>query len=757
MSKKLIASIVIALLLVTQLVPVGASATTSDVRVVLEELNSLKVQHEAEVSSILGKIWEYAALENGGNGPVTAEKVYAGIRDSFDDSSLAWTDIVHEGTPVPSGDGKIEETSLIYIINKVLEHKSVIQGMYDSFKSTYQPFLADPVLKNVVRGLLSLDEDATDAEVYTAIMQHAGKVVTMDNNTGKFVRYGNAAKTILENIGITESVAQAVLGDHLATINGTIDRYAETLNGYIDQFKVADEDVIFALSIYGLYSAPVVVSPSPSPTTTPGGNPGGPGNAATPTPAPATDEKQLVENLNKAIDDIANEPDPAKALDKAISLISGAAAAMHELADKGLSIQSAIQALEKAANAALAKVNTVKVTSTVTAGKSTAVIDTAAANEMISKLDKIISTAKQLNAELAKASTDAKIEVVLNIKVDTGSETVTESSAQLPTTLLKAAAEKGIDKIAIDTGVASIAITPGAIAVGDQTSVTLSAAKVDKTSLSSEEQAAVGSNQVFEFKALAGTTSVTSFNKPVEIAVPYTLKSGESADKISVFFVNAQGQLENVIGAYDPATKTVTFSTPHFSKYIVKENKVIFSDLGKVEWARLNVESMAAKGIITGVPGGKFAPADSLTRAQFAALIVRTYKLEDAAAANTFSDVKAADWFYKPVMIAYKAGIVTGLTDGRFDPNGKVTREQMAAMVARALVKVKGKDLTADAGKYTAKFVDKGSISSFAANESNLVAKYGIMSGKPGDKFDPKGNASRVEAAVVMYRVFNVK
>ena len=243
----------------------------------------------------------------------------------------------------------------------------------------------------------------------------------------------------------------------------------------------------------------------------------------------------------------------------------------------------------------------------------------------------------------------------------------------------------------------------------------------------------------------------------MEITVPYTLKPGETGDKITVFFVNAQGVLENVIGAYDPETGTVTFSTSHFSRYIVKENKVTFSDLDKHEWARLNVESMAAKGIITGVPGGKFAPANTLTRAEFAAMIVRLYKLEDATATNTFSDVKSTDWFYKAVLTASKAGIVNGLPDGRFDPNGKVTREQMAAMVARALVSVKGKDLTADAGKYTAKFGDKGTISSFAVNESNLVAKYGIMSGKPGDKFDPKGNATRVEAAVVMYRLFNVK
>ncbi len=752
MSKKIIAGIVITLLLMTQLVPLGIAATGTDLEAVLEDLNGLKTNHPEEVSAILGNLWEYAALEIGDNEPVTAANVYNEIKASFNSPHLAWADIVNEGAPV-SGNDKIEQASLMYIIEKVLSKKEIIKDLYDSFKSQFQPILENDGLKGVVRELLDLEADANDAEVYVAIVQRTGKVVTMDN--GKFIRNGNAARDIILNIHITEDMAKAVLGDNWqGSINATIDRYALTLNDYIDEFGVADADVIFALNIYGLYQAP---------STGGGDGPGGGGNG-TPAPAPTATpsttpsaEQELVNKLEQGINDIINETDPAKALDKAVSLISGAVNAMHELANNGESIQKAIQTLEKAANAALAKVNTATVTATVAAGKSTAVIDTAAADALVAKLDKIIETATKLNAELAKASTDAKIEAVLNIKVNTGNNAVTASSAQLPKTLLTTAASKGIDRIAIDTGIATISIAPDAIAAGDETTVTLSAAKVDKTTLTAAEQAAVGDNQVYEFTALAGTTSVTSFSKPVEITVPYTLKSGETGDNITVFFINAQGQLENVVGSYDQATGTVTFSTSHFSRYIVKENKVTFSDLGKHEWARLNVESMAAKGIITGVPGGKFAPADTLTRAEFAAMIVRLYKLEDAAATNTFSDVKSTDWFYKAVLTASKAGIVNGLPDGRFDPNGKVTREQMAAMVARALVSVKAKDLTADAGKYTAKFGDKGTISSFAVSESNLVAKYGIMSGKPGNKFDPKGNATRVEAAVVMYRLFNVK
>ena len=416
-----------------------------------------------------------------------------------------------------------------------------------------------------------------------------------------------------------------------------------------------------------------------------------------------------------------------------------------------------IESLETAAEAALSKVNTRTVTATVTAGTSAAVIDTATADDLIAGLDVIVETAAKLNTELAKASSDAKIESVLSIKVSAADTAVTVSTAQLPVSLLTAAAGKAIDRIAVDTGIATISIAPDAIATEGQDTVTLSAAKVDAASLTTEQKAAAGDNQVYEFGALAGSTKITSFSKPVEITVPYTLKDGETAGNITVFYMDSEGKLVNVIGTYNETTRSVSFTTSHFSKYIVKENKVTFSDLSKAEWARVNIESMAAKGIISGIGGGKYAPSDKLTRAQFAALIVRAYRLEDTTAANVFTDVKSTDWFYGAVVSAYKAGIVNGTTATTFKPDANVTRQEMSTMVARALVKVKGKDAAADAGKYIAKFTDKGQLAAYAVDGANLTAKYGIIGGKPGNLFDPKGDATRAEAGAVIYRMFNVK
>ena len=95
------------------------------------------------------------------------------------------------------------------------------------------------------------------------------------------------------------------------------------------------------------------------------------------------------------------------------------------------------------------------------------------------------------------------------------------------------------------------------------------------------------------------------------------------------------------------------------------------------------VEELAARGIINGYGNGNFGPDDTMTRAQFAAVVVRALGLPQKTV-NNFVDVKASDWHAAYVGTAYTYGIVNGRTDTVFDPNGTITRQEAAAMVARA-------------------------------------------------------------------------
>ena len=95
------------------------------------------------------------------------------------------------------------------------------------------------------------------------------------------------------------------------------------------------------------------------------------------------------------------------------------------------------------------------------------------------------------------------------------------------------------------------------------------------------------------------------------------------------------------------------------------------------------IEELAARGIITGYNATSFGPNDTMTRAQFATIVVRGLGLP-MTATNNFNDVKAGSWYDSYVGTAYSYGIVNGRTATTFDPEGTITRQEAAAMVARA-------------------------------------------------------------------------
>lgn len=99
------------------------------------------------------------------------------------------------------------------------------------------------------------------------------------------------------------------------------------------------------------------------------------------------------------------------------------------------------------------------------------------------------------------------------------------------------------------------------------------------------------------------------------------------------------------------------------------------------------IEALAARGIITGdtAADGKtaFRPNDTMTRAEFAAIVVRALGLEPAAK-NVFSDIKPGAWYAAYIDTANAYGIVKGTTATTFEPESKITRQDAAVMVARA-------------------------------------------------------------------------
>jgi hypothetical protein len=219
---------------------------------------------------------------------------------------------------------------------------------------------------------------------------------------------------------------------------------------------------------------------------------------------------------------------------------------------------------------------------------------------------------------------------------------------------------------------------------------------------------------------------------------------------------------------YDPATGEMTFVPALFvtengktrvvmkrngnSIYAVVGSKKTFADLAG-HWAKKDVELLASKLIVSGVKATAFAPNAPVTRAEFAAMIARSLGLTANKAGALYSDVSADSWYAGAVGAAADAGIVSGFEDGRFRANDRITREQMAVMIARAM-KFAGKSAAgAQRIDLEAKYADGSAISGWAQDAVHQALEANIVSGRPDGTFGPQMSATRAEAATMLKRL----
>ena len=184
------------------------------------------------------------------------------------------------------------------------------------------------------------------------------------------------------------------------------------------------------------------------------------------------------------------------------------------------------------------------------------------------------------------------------------------------------------------------------------------------------------------------------------------------------------------------------------STYLVLQNPVTFQDIAS-HWSKGDVESLAAKMIVTGRTEQTFVPNASVTRAEFATLVVRALGLSADVASGSFQDVASSDWYAGAIRAAVDADIIDGYTDGTFKPNGTITREEMAVMAYNALEYAGYNPV--DAAK--AHFADASSIGVWSQAAVYELAALDILNGDPKQRFNPKSNATRGESAAVLHRL----
>lgn len=177
-----------------------------------------------------------------------------------------------------------------------------------------------------------------------------------------------------------------------------------------------------------------------------------------------------------------------------------------------------------------------------------------------------------------------------------------------------------------------------------------------------------------------------------------------------------------------------------------------FSDLDGHDWAKTAITDLASKGIVNGKDDDKFAPADYITREEFAKIIVLAYGIYDEDAKCDFTDVSEDRWSYKYIASSYGYGITNGYPDGTFGATNLLTREEMAVMLYRVLSKQLKIEILTET-KSTLKDIDE--VSDFAKTSVSTLNTSGIISGDDSGNFNPKANATRAEVCQMIYNALN--
>lgn len=170
----------------------------------------------------------------------------------------------------------------------------------------------------------------------------------------------------------------------------------------------------------------------------------------------------------------------------------------------------------------------------------------------------------------------------------------------------------------------------------------------------------------------------------------------------------------------------------------------VFSDMSGAEWAKTAVETLYKKGIIAGKTETEFCPNDDITRAEFAKLLVMCKNALVIDEKQYFKDVDSSAWYFNYVNSAFRINAVKGDDNGNFNPNSKITRQDMAVMIYGAM--------NMQAAE-SAAFSDNDEISNYAKDAVGTLYSKGIISGVGDGKFAPKSYATRAQAAQIIYKL----
>ena len=175
-----------------------------------------------------------------------------------------------------------------------------------------------------------------------------------------------------------------------------------------------------------------------------------------------------------------------------------------------------------------------------------------------------------------------------------------------------------------------------------------------------------------------------------------------------------------------------------------------FSDIDGVEWAKDAILYLADNGILSGVGDGIFEPNRNLKREEFAKIVISAFAYNADEAKISFTDIPSDAWYAPFIRQAFGEGIVKGISDDLFGVGLPITRQDLCTMAYNAALKA-GKIIEIETPQEL--FADDDEISDYAKKAVYALRAAGVVSGLTDDEFAPKENATRAQAAKIIYSI----
>ncbi|QMV41393.1 polysaccharide lyase family 8 super-sandwich domain-containing protein [Cohnella cholangitidis] len=307
----------------------------------------------------------------------------------------------------------------------------------------------------------------------------------------------------------------------------------------------------------------------------------------------------------------------------------------------------------------------------------------------------------------------------------------------------------------------------GEVSLDNEVILTIGAGAAEQELRIEIEKLSSTANLVFDKEKLVSSVfeltknRAGNFKKPIVISMKFDPSLAGDNQRVAIFYYDEAKKVWIEIGGVAKGDR-ITAEVDHFTKFAVMavgEKKdesgepnapaPSFADIAG-HWAKSAILSAAGMKLVSGYPDGTFKPNAAITRAEFTVMLAKALKLEGAGSATAFTDEAAiGGWAKQEIANAVEASIVSGYADGSFRPNARITRAEMAAMIARAL------KLSAEA-EATTGFADDQDIPKWAKGAIEAVRKLGIVNGRGDNKFVPNGTAARAEAVTLLVRILEL-